>query len=106
MDVDISDPQQAALERPQRSKKIANIVEAYFSDSSLLWDKLLLSKIEGDPGGFVEIAWLSRQSRLKSLKCTPQEIVVAVTTYSFPKLKVNERQFYRTPDCQLRFKSL
>ncbi|RUP50372.1 hypothetical protein BC936DRAFT_139457 [Jimgerdemannia flammicorona] len=83
-------PTPALLEQFQRSKKIASIVEGYFSDPNLLWDKLLLSKIEKDPEGFVDIVWLSKQSRLKPLKCGLQEIAEAAKTHSLTRLKLDE----------------
>jgi hypothetical protein len=35
----------------ERQRKLANILETYFSDASLLWDKVMLSKIVADPNG-------------------------------------------------------
>lgn len=35
----------------ERQHKISNILETYFSDASLLWDKVMLSKILADPNG-------------------------------------------------------
>lgn len=34
-----------------RQRKIANVLETYFSDASLLWDKVMLSKLLADPDG-------------------------------------------------------
>lgn len=35
----------------ERQHKISNVLETYFSDASLLWDKVMLSKILADPKG-------------------------------------------------------
>lgn len=38
------------MQQPEeRERKIANVLETYFSDASLLWDKVVLSKILADP---------------------------------------------------------
>lgn len=33
----------------ERERKIANVLETYFSDASLRWDKLFVSKMMADP---------------------------------------------------------
>lgn len=38
-------------ETEERNRKIANVLETYFSDASLLWDKVMLSKVVADPDG-------------------------------------------------------
>lgn len=35
----------------ERQHKIAKILEAYFSDANLMWDKFMLSKIKADAEG-------------------------------------------------------
>lgn len=35
----------------ERNRKIANVLETYFSDACLLWDKVMLNKVVSDPEG-------------------------------------------------------
>jgi hypothetical protein len=37
------------MDPKERETKISNILETYFSDASLLWDKVMLSKMLKDP---------------------------------------------------------
>ncbi|KAF7724592.1 hypothetical protein EC973_000900 [Apophysomyces ossiformis] len=85
MDVDIA---------ADRKRKIANVLETYYSDASLRWDKVMQSKINKDPEGFVPLSTLTTLSRFKSLQATEEEIKEAATTYSLSKLQASFFQYY------------
>ncbi|KAI8986524.1 hypothetical protein BDB01DRAFT_842667 [Pilobolus umbonatus] len=55
-------------------KEIVKILETYFSDANLLWDKILSSKIAADPEGYVSFKELSQLPNFKKLDITPEEI--------------------------------
>ncbi|KAG0169599.1 hypothetical protein DFQ28_003518 [Apophysomyces sp. BC1034] len=63
-----------------RKRKIANVLETYFSDANLRWDKLMQSKINKDPDGFVPFSSLKTLARFKSLKVQEDEIKDAADT--------------------------
>jgi hypothetical protein len=46
----------------ERERKIANILETYFSDASLLWDKVMLNKILANPDG--SKFWFSKTHKI------------------------------------------
>ncbi|KAL0076155.1 hypothetical protein J3Q64DRAFT_1754189 [Phycomyces blakesleeanus] len=70
-------------------RKLANILETYFSDANLLWDKVLQSKINNDPDGFVSFNSLQTLSRFKKLNATAQDIKHAAVNHSLSKLKLD-----------------
>ncbi|KAI8886624.1 hypothetical protein K501DRAFT_243756 [Backusella circina FSU 941] len=78
-----------------RTKKIANILQTYFSDANLLWDKVLASMISKDPHGFVTFDALSKLTKLKQLKATPEEIKQAAEEHALDKLQVQDNRIAR-----------
>ncbi|OAD65952.1 hypothetical protein PHYBLDRAFT_73274 [Phycomyces blakesleeanus NRRL 1555(-)] len=77
-------------------RKLANILETYFSDANLLWDKVLQSKINNDPDGFVSFNSLQTLSRFKKLNATAQDIKHAAVNHSLSKLKEGLQKPYHT----------
>ncbi|KAI9030663.1 hypothetical protein CLU79DRAFT_694856 [Phycomyces nitens] len=73
-------------------RKLANILEAYFSDANLLWDKVMQSKISSDPNGFVSFASLEKLPRFKKLNANAKDIKQAAINHSLSKLKLNSSQ--------------
>ncbi|KAK4515981.1 glucose repression mediator protein [Mucor velutinosus] len=74
----------------ERETRIANILETYFSDASLLWDKVMLSKMLKDPEKMVTFEELSNLPKFKSVAATAQEIVSAAENHSLHRLKLDQ----------------
>lgn len=90
----------------ERETRIANILGTYFSDASLLWDKVMLSKMLKDPEkskliyslkvAFVSLNFcivvtfeeLSNLPKFKSITATAQEILSAAESHLLNRLKV------------------
>ncbi|KAI8638901.1 hypothetical protein BD408DRAFT_350956 [Parasitella parasitica] len=73
-----------------RQTKIANILETYFSDASLLWDKVMLSKMLKDPEKMVSFEELSKLPKFKSITAATEEIRSAAERHSTNRLKLNK----------------
>ncbi|KAI8089847.1 uncharacterized protein BX664DRAFT_334068 [Halteromyces radiatus] len=73
-----------------RPKKIANIIETYFSDANLLWDKTMQSYIKNNTDGLVPIEKLIKLQRMKPLQADSEEIKEAIKIYSLSKLKISD----------------
>ncbi|KAI9487129.1 MAG: hypothetical protein EXX96DRAFT_474925 [Benjaminiella poitrasii] len=58
----------------ERNHKIVNVLETYFSDASLLWDKVVSSKIASDPDGMVHFTELAKLPKFRSIKVSSEEI--------------------------------
>ncbi|GAA5797853.1 hypothetical protein EDC94DRAFT_385647 [Helicostylum pulchrum] len=76
----------------ERNRKIANVLETYFSDACLLWDKVMLNKVVSDPEGMVSFESLSKLSKFKSLNATPDEIKTNALGHSLSRLKLDSDQ--------------
>ncbi|EPB87113.1 hypothetical protein HMPREF1544_06039 [Mucor circinelloides 1006PhL] len=74
----------------ERTTRIANILETYFSDASLLWDKVMLSKILKDPENMVTFDELSNLPKFKAITATAQEIRSAAENHSLYRLKLTQ----------------
>ncbi|GAN02342.1 hypothetical protein MAM1_0020d01785 [Mucor ambiguus] len=74
----------------EREARIANILETYFSDASLLWDKVMLSKILKNPDRMVTFDELSNLPKFKSLAATAEEISAAAEKHSLNRLKLDQ----------------
>ncbi|KAG2208152.1 hypothetical protein INT47_010514 [Mucor saturninus] len=79
----------------ERQHKITNLLETYFSDASLLWDKVMLSKILADPKGMVPIEALCKLPRLKAIQATPEEIKYCAEQHSQSKLQIDQEKIGR-----------
>ncbi|CAO3653377.1 unnamed protein product [Cunninghamella echinulata] len=69
-----------------RQKKIANTLQAYFSDANLLWDKIMQQYIKKDNEGFVPFDLLEKLPRLKAMKATSIEIKIQQKNIPFHTL--------------------
>ncbi|ORE01704.1 hypothetical protein BCV72DRAFT_309775 [Rhizopus microsporus var. microsporus] len=78
------------MSKEERQHKIINVLETYFSDASLLWDKIMVSKITADPEGFVSFDTLSKLQKFKAIEATPEEIKECSKIRSLNKLKLSE----------------
>ncbi|KAI7901904.1 uncharacterized protein BX663DRAFT_512782 [Cokeromyces recurvatus] len=74
----------------ERNHKIVNVLETYFSDASLLWDKIMLNKIMSNPEGMVSFTELAQLSKFKSLKVTPEEIKENAEKYCLTRLQLSQ----------------
>lgn len=74
----------------ERERKIANVLETYFSDASLRWDKLFVSKMMADPDNMLSFEDLSKLQKFKSINALPEDIKKSAETYSLSKLKIHE----------------
>ncbi|KAI9304428.1 hypothetical protein BJ944DRAFT_266858 [Cunninghamella echinulata] len=72
-----------------RQKKIANTLQAYFSDANLLWDKIMQQNIKKDNEGFVPFDLLEKLPRLKAMKATALEIKDSAKEYTLSHLKLS-----------------
>ncbi|CAO3650042.1 unnamed protein product [Cunninghamella blakesleeana] len=72
-----------------RQKKIANTLQAYFSDANLLWDKIMQQHIKKDSEGFVPFELLEKLPRLKAMKASSLEIKQAAKEYTLSHLKLS-----------------
>ncbi|KAI7866363.1 hypothetical protein BDF14DRAFT_1882689 [Spinellus fusiger] len=68
-------------------RKLANILETYFSDAHLLWDKLLQKHLKESPEELVLLETLVKLPRFKALGVTPDALYDAATACSLSKLK-------------------
>ncbi|KAI8144841.1 hypothetical protein BJV82DRAFT_556233 [Fennellomyces sp. T-0311] len=68
--------------------KTLNVLETYFSDASLNWDKNLQQHLKDDPEGYVPFEKLAPLKRFKELDATAGDIKEAAQ--SSVRLKVNE----------------
>ncbi|KAG1147654.1 hypothetical protein G6F37_005508 [Rhizopus arrhizus] len=73
----------------ERQHKIAKILEAYFSDANLMWDKFMLSKIKADAEGFVPFETLCKLQKFKALGAKPEEIRECARIHSLSRLKLS-----------------
>ncbi|CEP11816.1 hypothetical protein [Parasitella parasitica] len=74
----------------ERQARLTNILETYFSDASLLWDKVMLSKMLKDPEKMVSFEELSKLPKFKSIAATAEEIRSAAEEHSISRLKLSE----------------
>ncbi|KAL9539506.1 hypothetical protein MBANPS3_010216 [Mucor bainieri] len=74
----------------ERDTRIANILETYFSDASLLWDKVMLGKMLKDPERMVTFDELSNLPKFKSIAATAEEILSVAENHSLDRLKLDQ----------------
>ncbi|CAO3632433.1 unnamed protein product [Mucor hiemalis] len=72
----------------ERERKIANVLETYFSDASLQWDKLFLSKMKAYPDQMLTFDVLSKLPKFKIINALPEEIRKSAESHSLKKLKI------------------
>ncbi|KAI8394220.1 uncharacterized protein BYT42DRAFT_553735 [Radiomyces spectabilis] len=72
-----------------REHKLSQVLETYFSDANLLWDKIMQAKIAADVNGYVPFTSLQSLKKFKALDVTAEEIKSAAEKYSLNKLELS-----------------
>ncbi|KAI8987663.1 hypothetical protein BDF20DRAFT_832571 [Mycotypha africana] len=73
-----------------RERRIINALETYFSDASLLWDKVMQQKIMSNPQGMVSLTELVKLPKLRSFQVTDEELLSYIEKHSLTRLQLNE----------------
>ncbi|ORZ21347.1 hypothetical protein BCR42DRAFT_488438 [Absidia repens] len=71
-------------------KKIANTLEAYFSDANLMWDKTMQLLISNGDDGCVAFERLIKLQRMKPMNIDAKQLKDAASEYSMKRLKISD----------------
>ncbi|CAO3587951.1 unnamed protein product [Absidia cylindrospora] len=71
-------------------KKIANTLEAYFSDANLMWDKTMQLLISNGDDGCVAFERLIKLQRFKPMNIDAKQLKDAASEHSMKRLKISD----------------